>query len=230
MKTLPLLLIIFAFGVTVSQSLVRNPSLFDSIFSIFVSDNEIHSETPALPKSLDPGPPPHEEAARMARYVTHHSDWAAMATISARNPIKGYPFANVFSVSDGPSMALSTGIPYMYLTPLEMSVHDIKENNQASLTMSLAQGKYCDQKQYDPEDPRCAHIILTGTIQTVAHGTKEEAFAKDALFSRHPEMTDWPKDHGWFFGKMDIENVLVLDFFGGAKTVPVEEYFKAKPF
>ena len=59
--------------------------------------------------------------------------------------------------------------------------------------MSLAQGKYCNIKHLDPEDPRCAHIILTGTIVKLEAGSKEEAFAKKALFSRHAEMPDWPK-------------------------------------
>jgi hypothetical protein len=49
-----------------------------------------------------------------------------MATISSRNPIVSYPFANVFSVSDGPFRRVSTGVPYMYLTPLEISVQDLE--------------------------------------------------------------------------------------------------------
>lgn len=48
-----------------------------------------------------------------------------MATISTRSPVKGYPFANVFSVSDG-TVNNSSGIPYMYMTPLDMSVNDLK--------------------------------------------------------------------------------------------------------
>jgi len=49
-----------------------------------------------------------------------------MATISSRNPIVGYPFANIFSISDGPLIGKSTGVPYMYLTPLEISVQDLE--------------------------------------------------------------------------------------------------------
>jgi len=37
-------------------------------------------------------------------------------------------------------------------------------------------------------------------------------------------------DHAWFFAKLKIGSVLVLDFFGGAKDVPVDEYFKATPY
>ena len=74
----------------------------------------------------------------MARYITHHSDWAAMATIAARDPIVGFPFANIFSVSDGP-VDNSTGVPYIYISPWEISAQDLTHNNKASLTMSLAQ-------------------------------------------------------------------------------------------
>ena len=33
--------------------------------------------------------------------------------------------------------------------------------------MSLAQGSYCKQKNLDPEDPRCAHLILSGRFMPV---------------------------------------------------------------
>ena len=60
------------------------------------------------------------------------------------------------------------------------------------MTMSLAQGTYCNRKQLDPEDPRCAHIILTGHVTKVEANSTEEAFARDALFKRHPDMPGWP--------------------------------------
>ena len=91
----------------------------------------------------------------------------------------------------------------------------------------VLQGNYCTEKHYDPMDPRCAHIILTGNMVNVPKDSEEGEFAKRALFSRHPVMPDWPKDHGWFFTKLNITNIIVLDFFGGAITVPLEEYFNA---
>merc|ERR1711935_296236 len=123
-------------------------------------------------------------------------NWTAMATISVREPTVGFPFANVFSISDG-LVGQSSGVPYMYLTPLEISVHDLKENKKASLTMSLAQGAYCHDMHYDQEDPRCAHVILTGEVVRVDKETEEGKFAATALFTRHPVMPDWPKGHGF---------------------------------
>jgi len=173
------------------------------------------------------GPPPPEMAAKMARYIVHSSDWTALSTISTHEPIVGYPFANVFSVSDGPVNA-STGVPYMYFTDMEISVQDLKSDARASITMSLAQTDYCKKKRYDPENPQCAHVILTGTIQKVVD-KKEMKFARKALFSRHHEMRDWPADHGWWFARFNIVKICLLDYFGGVKNVEVADYYSSSP-
>ncbi|KAG8136659.1 hypothetical protein E2320_005224 [Naja naja] len=168
--------------------------------------------------------PPHQETARVARFVAHMCDWGALATISTQDPpMRGQPFANVFSISDGP-VGKSSGVPYMYLTELEISVRDLKVNANASLTMSLAQTSYCKKQGYDPQDPLCAHVIFYGV-----QNDTETNFAKTALFSRHPEMAVWPIGHKWFFAKLNIINIWLLDFFGGIKTVTPEDYFNAVP-
>uniref|UniRef100_K7FR83 Cellular repressor of E1A stimulateds 1 n=2 Tax=Pelodiscus sinensis TaxID=13735 RepID=K7FR83_PELSI len=96
-------------------------------------------------------------------------------------------------------------------------------NANASLTVSLAQTPYCKKKGYDPQNPLCAHIIFSGTVDKV--NDTEAVFAKLALFSRHPEMESWPRDHNWFFAKFNITNIWVLDYFGGLKTVTPQEYY-----
>lgn len=172
-------------------------------------------------------PPPPEDAAKMARYVLHASNWTSVASISSRKEIAGHPFSNVFSVSDGADVESASGIPYFYLSKLEMSVHDWKHDSRGSMSVSLAQGNYCDANNLDPEDPRCAHVIFTGRMEVVKANSTEEAFARDALFKRHPEMSSWPDDHGWFFAKMNMSSILVLDYFGGVKTVTLKDYFNA---
>ncbi|XP_026157150.1 protein CREG1 [Mastacembelus armatus] len=171
--------------------------------------------------------PPHDQVARVARFVAHQCDWASVATISTHKPVAGQPFSNAFSVSDGPRGS-SSGVPYMYLTRMEISVQDLEVNPVASLSMSLAQTDYCRQQGFDPQSPLCAHVILSGSVIEV-NGTEAE-FAKKALFSRHPEMIDWPSDHNWFFAKFNLTQVWVLDYFGGVKTVTPEEYFQASPY
>ena len=112
---------------------------------------------------------------------------------------------------------------------------------------------------YDPEDPRCARLTLTGKMVEVA--PEELAFAKEAMFSRydgvnnccdygkkthlvhftfmcvcpvlffrHPVMAKWPVGHKWFFMKMDLIQVWLQDWIGGVSLIPLEDYFKATPF
>ena len=96
-----------------------------------------------------------------------------------------------------------------------------------SLSMTLAQGDYCKKQGLDPMDPPCARVILTGSTSKIEEGSEEEKFAKDALFTRHPNMRDYPKDHKFYFAKMNIEHVCLLAWFGGATHVPIEDYFNA---
>ncbi|XP_056145851.1 protein CREG2-like [Lampris incognitus] len=172
-------------------------------------------------------PPPHQETARTARYISHYSDWGHLATISTQDKIKGLPFGNIFSVSDGP-LDNSTGVIYFYVTPMDNTVSDLKSNPYASLTFSEAEGDFCRQMIYDPEDPRCARLTLTGKMVTV--GPEELEFAKAAMFTRHPVMQKWPVEHKWFFLKLELIQVWLQDWVGGVSLIPLEDYFKATPF
>lgn len=166
--------------------------------------------------------PPREDAARVARFVTHVSDWGALGTISANPAVRGRPFADVLSLSDGPPGA-GSGVPYFYLSALMQTVQNLQENSYATLTMSLAQTSYCMKHGFDQQSPLCAHTMLSGTVTKV--NETEMDFAKTALFIRHPEMKTWPSGHNWFFAKLNITNIWVMDYFGGAKIVTPEEYY-----
>ncbi|KAL8190728.1 UNVERIFIED_CONTAM: hypothetical protein K2H54_059786 [Gekko kuhli] len=74
--------------------------------------------------------PPGNETARMARFVAHTCDWGALATISTHYPVRGQPFANIFSISDG-EVSNSSGVPYMYLTAMEISVRDLQVQEES---------------------------------------------------------------------------------------------------
>ncbi|XP_050707953.1 protein CREG1-like [Eriocheir sinensis] len=171
-----------------------------------------------------PAPPPHEEVARVARYVVHISDWASISTISTAPPIKGYPFGNIISISDGP-VTKATGTPYAYLTRMDLSGKDLLDDARATLSLSEAQSDYCRNHDFDPENPQCARVLLTGTMLEVKNGTSEADFARTALFSRHPEMEFWPAGHHWLFMKLNITHIYVLDYYGGANEVSVDEYY-----
>jgi hypothetical protein len=166
--------------------------------------------------------PPREDAARVARFVTHICSWGALATISTMEAVRGWPFADVLSLSDGPP-GVGSGVPYFYLSPLQISVSNLQENPHATLTLSLAETIYCRKNGFDPQNPLCVHIMLSGTVTKV--NETEVNIAKHSLFTRHPAMKTWPASHNWFFAKLNITNIWVLDYFGGPKIVTPEEYY-----
>ncbi|XP_004613889.2 protein CREG1 isoform X2 [Sorex araneus] len=166
--------------------------------------------------------PPREDAARVARFVTHVCDWGALATTSTEPAVRGRPFADVLSLSDGPPGA-GRGVPYFYLSPMQQLVGNLQVDSNATLTLSLAQTNFCRKNGFDAQSPLCAHTILSGTVTKV--NETELDWAKQALFIRHPEMESWPASHNWFFAKLDITNIWVVDYFGGPKTVTPAEYY-----
>lgn len=83
-----------------------------------------------------------------------------------------------------------------------------------ALTLTMAQLGYCPPLTIDPEDPRCARLILSGHFQFVSDA-EELAFAKNALFERHPTMTKWPVDHNWKVHKIVPTEVWLINMFGG---------------
>lgn len=171
-------------------------------------------------------PPAPWHAAQMARYIIHKADWVSIATISVQSNITGYPFVSLKSLSDGPANN-GTGIPYLYMTDQDVSGTDILYDNRVSIMASLAQSDFCQQKQWDPQDPRCAKTILTGRLKKVKRDDPEYTFGLLSLYERHPQMKSWPKDHEFYVAKLDIELIEVLDFFGGIKKVNVDDYYNA---
>ena len=156
-----------------------------------------------------------------------NTDWGSIATINSREPMKGYPFSNVISFSDGTSAESSTGTPYFYDTDMDLSQIDINANNQISLSMTLAEGDYCSKSAYDPQDPPCPRIILTGSIEKIPNFSLERVKAEWFLYTRHPGMITWPIWHFFYFAKMKLENIILLAQFGGSTTVSVESYYNA---
>jgi len=177
------------------------------------------------------------------RWLVHSSNWGVVSTISTRSlpssssnktdstTHQSIPFGNIFSLSDGlcdPSS--STGLPYLYATDLDQTMQDVHENPMISLTISEASfaqnSKACSTTGYfgDPENPPCARLVLTGTFRKIA-SDQEMEFGREALLSKHPSMKYWPLDHEFFVGTLEIEDLWMLDWFGGASILNVDDYF-----
>ncbi|KAF7113022.1 hypothetical protein RHSIM_RhsimUnG0168100 [Rhododendron simsii] len=167
--------------------------------------------------------PKPDAAASFARWLVSQSSWGVLNTLSS--DLGGAPFGNVVSFSDGLPHE-GHGIPYFYLTTLDPTASNALKDQRSSLTISEYPVGTCGKA--DPENPTCSKITLTGKLKVVAGNTGEAEFAKKALFTKHPEMKGWPKDHNFQFFKLEIENIFLINWFGGPKPLTVEQYLQAE--
>ncbi|XP_058187116.1 uncharacterized protein LOC131304037 [Rhododendron vialii] len=182
-----------------------------------------HNRAEARLLSLSLSRPKPDAAASFARWLVSQSSWGVLNTLSS--DLGGAPFGNVVSFSDGlPDEG--HGIPYFYLTTLDPTASNALKDQRSSLTISEYPVGTCGKS--DPENPTCSKITLTGKLKVVAGNTGEAEFAKKALFTKHPEMKGWPKDHNFQFFKLEIENIFLINWFGGPKPLTVEQYLQAE--
>merc|ERR1712216_540489 len=185
----------------------------------------------AFALAIASGPPPFFEKAATARWLVHKLNYAVLSTTSAS--LDQAPFGNPQSFSDG-AVDDSTGRPFFYVSSMDASMQDVAADPKCSLTLSLQMlDDYCTKEwaplsgQIDPEDPRCTRLTLVGTMRNVT--TQELPFAQAAMFDRHPETQSWPKSHDFHVVTMDIEDIWLIDMFGGASLIKLADYFGAPP-
>ncbi|KAI6671241.1 hypothetical protein NL676_006126 [Syzygium grande] len=191
-----------------------------SIFLFFLVAGFQLSEQARPLAAAKPDP---KDAAASARWLVAQNSWGVLNTISGE--LGGAPFGNVVSFSDGPPNE-GKGIPYFYLTPLDPTAKNAVKDPRASFTVSEYPIGTCGKR--DPMNPTCAKITLTGELKLVNPKSEEAEYAKIALFSKHPEMKGWPKDHDFQVYKLEIKNIFLINWFGGPKPLTVEQYLHPK--
>ncbi|GMY13508.1 protein CREG1-like [Fagus crenata] len=65
-------------------------------------------------------------------------------------------------------------------------------------------------------------------VKLVDKNSKEEAFAKSALFSKHEEMKYWPKIRNYQFFNLTIESIYFIDGTRGPKPLSLDQYLHPK--
>lgn len=168
------------------------------------------------------GKPRISKFAETARWLVSENYWGSISTISVHR--KGAPFAQPKSFVDGGYPSNSTGILYFYDSEMDTSMEDIAADNRVALSLSAASLNHCPPtKHTDPENPTCARVVLSGRFVKV-EDENERQMAQASLFARHPIMPRWPEEHGWGVYKINLEEVWLIDIYGGAKSVDINEY------
>lgn len=167
--------------------------------------------------------PQHEKLAERARWLVSASDWGLLTTTSS----EGIPRSNVYSFADA-ECEDSSGLLYFYSSPLDFSMVDWSQSPNAPVSFTLSEAMMdcpdvaCSR---NPMDPPCTRLIVAGRMRKCLE--EEVATARAAVFSKHPDEEGWPANHNFTFFTIDIEEVEILDWYGGGKNVDLEEYWNA---
>jgi hypothetical protein len=195
-------------------------TLIMKMYTDSAEDNEVISKERS-------DPPPHTDYAKMARWLVHNSEWMSMGTISTLPSIEGFPMVNVIAMADSEKGAKSTGVIYFYLVMLDFTAQDLSKRNQLTALFSMDQSLYCSKHNIDPMEPTCARIMISGEALRVEKGTSEYDFAAKSMTSHHPASAHWIDAHDCFLCKLNISQIVVLDWYGGPHFVTNDDYLKA---
>lgn len=198
-----------------------------NIFNLFVIIVSIIFVGKSVAQVNSANRPSHKEYAKMVRYLVHKSNWTSMGTISTLSTIQGFPMVNVNSIADSALNAKSTGHIYFLLTDLDFTGKDLKRNNSLTAMFTEDQDLSCTNSGRDTMEPTCARAIITGHIVRLNESSVEHAQADEWFSDRHPASIKWRKQHKFYFCKFEIELIALIDFYGGAKYVTVDDYYNA---
>lgn len=167
--------------------------------------------------------------AHVARTLVHKANWTAMGTISTADKIVSYPMVNVVSMADSPLNGVSTGHIYYMLTDLDFTAKDLHRDQRLTALFTEDQDLSCTQNGVDSMEPTCARVIISGRNRILNVNSDEHKFADEAFTSRHPASIEWRRQHNFYLCTLDVEHIVLLDFYGGPKFVTPEEYYKTNP-
>lgn len=173
------------------------------------------------------GKPPEADKAGTARWMAANLNWGVVASKSVH--LKGVPFGNANSFVGTPD-----GHLYFYVTAMDTTMQDVAADNHVSFTLSEAgmvgACSIAAEKNMslpDPEDPTCARLTFSGTMRKVDNSSAPAVSA--AMFAKHPQMKAWPTGHEFFFATIDITDIWLIDYYGGAALIDPADYFASKP-
>ncbi|XP_061390008.1 protein CREG1-like [Musca vetustissima] len=170
--------------------------------------------------------------AEIARKLVHQTDWASVGTISQKPAIKDYPMVNIISINDNDAQQKSTGRIQFLLTDLDFTGEDRKVNNRTTFLFTDEQRLHCSQGSdvpfIDPMEPKCPRAMISGQIKKLDKNSRDYSPAEASFIKRHPAAENWIKKHDFYLCELEIENIYVLDFYGGPHNVKADDYYNIK--
>lgn len=163
--------------------------------------------------------------AKIARELVHRANWASVATISTNQVVKDYPMVNVIAIDDNNANNISTGVVRYLLTDLDFTGTDWHSNNKVTFLFTDEQTLNCRNSNKDPMEPTCARVMISGQVKKLDEYSPSYNSTLDIFIVRHPAAANWILTHHFYLCELDIQNIYVLDFYGGPHQVKPSDYY-----
>ena len=81
------------------------------------------------------------------------------------------------------------------------------------MSLTEYQNGVCEDKKLDAEDPRCARLTLSGTVNNVGKNDDDYKLALEEMIKKHPEVAEWMAmgSHDWHLMKMGIKKKVIAN-------------------
>jgi hypothetical protein len=155
-----------------------------------------------------------------ARSLVAQTTWGVVSFLDS----DGTPKGEIHSLAD------SDGRIFMYLMG--------KQEDDIALTLTRAslppfknlKDAACGTDgNWDAEDPRCAKMTVSGSLEACDKDKDEGCKAGwVALTERHPTMSSWPVDHDFIVHELKISDIWMIANYGGQSIISPESYYKAQ--
>lgn len=130
-----------------------------------------------------------EDAATRARWITHNALWATVSTLD--NEADGYTFGNPRSITDGQSLALSTGLPVFNCPDEDATAVDLEASGM-QVALSFSEGQVFGRVSADGDTcgGMCVEVVVYGTVETLEANSTEYNQALADFKVTHP-LAEW---------------------------------------
>jgi len=193
-----------------------------------------------------PDPPSWDEKVARARWVVYKSWMTTVSTISVHlssdnqdDTTKLVPWGNIRSTVDGGlSFSESTGLPVFYLPSPDPTSIDI--NSDPTISLVFTEAALTDRLNpdnlvcggSDAGDPTCAQVLMQGKAVAIDDDDEAMDIVESQFAVRHP-LAPWLSAGGAHTGgkyyTIDIKSIEILDWYGGATRLDVDEYLSYDP-
>ncbi|XP_067616796.1 protein CREG1-like [Eurosta solidaginis] len=135
---------------------------------------------------------------------------------------------NIIAVDDSALNGSSTGRIHFLLADFEFTGADALHNSRMTFFFSEEQSNSCNKRGVNPMEPACPRVMISGRVKKLDTTSPEYEDNMEAFNNRHKHFKIWVQAHHFYLNELEIENIFIVAYQGGPRTIDAEDYYNAQ--